>query len=324
MVSEEENKFIIIRVKRFIKLYEFLKMDLEMTQILSEKYERDFIDKVLPPDLTNIEDLNDLDDNNNSCNVQGQFGGGCNKKPKKGGGMKVDNMKINGKDINQECSNEEKNDDIEKDIEKDLDSCKTKGKNKILKKLYHKISKIVHPDKCDDKTKNKMFIDAKDYYDKDILIGLLNICTILKIDIDLSEIGKEEFVIIYTNVKQLEANIKRIKENVSWKWSNAANDNEKSKIKLWIQKKINNYFIKNIKFYINNLYPLTEYIEDEQTRNIIHSYLYPVCTLCSNVYKRKNKIARIKKCNHEYHLNCLNKWTDENNQYKCPTCIGAI
>jgi len=303
MTNNEDIELIIIRVNRFIKLYDFLKMDLKMTKVLSHKYEKKFIEEVLPQDLSNINDLNDLEGNKNedcrkSCNI------------------KID--KSNLKELNDK---EKMDKNLDEEIEKEFRKKDTK--NKMLKKLYYKVSKIAHPDKCNDKIKNKMFINAKEYYESNILIGLLEICTRLDIELDLQEIEKKEFVIIYNNIKNIETDIKKFKDSVSWKWSNSNDKEQKSKIKMWIKDKIMKYFLKEYEFHINKLYPKNIDI-DNKIYNEIISFLYPICLICNQEFKEKNKIGLIKKCKHEYHIGCLTKWIDKRNKYKCPICIKEI
>jgi len=196
-----------------------------------------------------------------------------------------------------------------------------------MKKLYYKISKVAHPDKCKDIIKTKLFLDAKKFYETDNLIGLLEICSKLKIDINLEKMNNTDFGIIYTNIKELEQNIKKIKESVSWKWSNTNDEKEKRKIKDWINNKIMKHFVTEYKFYPDNTLKELQLLNDaeqcvtDKIIEIIQTFLNPICTICSKSYKRKNKIYIIKKCNHEFHLNCLNNWIDKNNKYKCPICI---
>ena len=52
----------------------------------------------------------------------------------------------------------------------------------------------------------------------------------------LENISNDEFTIIYRNIKQVEINIKKCKDTVSWKWSNTQNNDEKKNIKSWIKK----------------------------------------------------------------------------------------
>lgn len=312
---------IELRIQRFIKLYEFLKMDLEMTELLSKRYEKKFIDEALPEDLTNIEHLDKLDKNDNIFSNKG----GCNKKGK-GSGMKLDKMNLK-KEESKDTEENKEYERLDREFEKELNELSNSDnvKNKMIKKVYHQISKVSHPDKCKDKLRNKMFIDAKEFYENEILIGLLYICSKLKINVKFENISNDEFTIIYRNIKEVESNIKKCKDTVSWKWSNTNNNDEKKNIKSWIKTKINNHFLINKKYKIDNIYPIKKYINVEgNISTMILSYLYPECILCSEQYRHKSKISIIKRCNHDYHESCLNKWIDRKNKYKCPLCINEF
>jgi hypothetical protein len=43
-----------------------------------------------------------------------------------------------------------------------------------------------------------------------------------------------------------------------------------------------------------------------------------ICAICQEDFKVKNIVREIKKCNHYYHIECIEKWLS--NKHTCPTC----
>jgi hypothetical protein len=106
--------------------------------------------------------------------------------------------------------------------------------NKIIKFYYKKIVIKTHPDKCKTYHNINFFRQSKIYYDKKILIGILNISSILKIDIILTNdmINRISFEINLFN-----SEILKFKKSLYLIWANS-NENNKKKIINSIIKKI--------------------------------------------------------------------------------------
>ena len=46
------------------------------------------------------------------------------------------------------------------------------------------------------------------------------------------------------------------------------------------------------------------------------------CSICFEKFERRQKIKTLKKCSHEYHSSCIDKWLIE--QKKCPMCNEEV
>lgn len=68
-------------------------------------------------------------------------------------------------------------------------------KNEPIKSIYRSLVKRTHPDKNSDPYMNGVYIDAKKYYEKDDLLGLLILCENIKhpydMDIPMDEVNQE-------------------------------------------------------------------------------------------------------------------------------------
>ena len=80
--------------------------------------------------------------------------------------------------------------------------------NIFIKKYYKIIILLLHPDKTDDINKHKLFIKTKEYYENNLIIGIIKSCNYLNIKIDdISEIIFNRILIEIRYIEQLINNI---------------------------------------------------------------------------------------------------------------------
>lgn len=87
-----------------------------------------------------------------------------------------------------------------------------KLKDKKLKKLYRKLSTYLHPDKGGSKDS---FNSLKKAYEEDNFLGLVNIASNNKVDIDVSE---EDTVLFEKSVESITKKIKEIQMTMVWQY----------------------------------------------------------------------------------------------------------
>lgn len=104
------------------------------------------------------------------------------------------------------------NNDINIDNHSELSKIK-----KIIKKLYHSISILTHPDKIKDDNLNKLFVLSQNAYENDNLIQLLSIQVKLDIDFQL-DLDNDCIELIQDNINDLSNNIEEIKNKNAWVW----------------------------------------------------------------------------------------------------------
>ena len=114
------------------------------------------------------------------------------------------------------------------ELEEDADIQTNKNKNSDLKKLYRKIATIAHPDKSTNEEHNEIFKDAAKAYQEDNLAKLLEIASVLNLEI--IDLSNESLTLVKNNISSLNKKIDIMKQNSSWAWSRAKNENEKQAI----------------------------------------------------------------------------------------------
>lgn len=93
------------------------------------------------------------------------------------------------------------------------DSKKIKSKKDIkLKKLYRKLSNYLHPDKGGSKNS---FHNLKKAYEEDNFLGLVNIASNNKVDIEINE---EDIALLEKSVESIVKKIKEIKMTMVWQY----------------------------------------------------------------------------------------------------------
>ena len=112
--------------------------------------------------------------------------------------------------------------------EENLEDVIETHKNKDLRKLYRKIASATHPDKTGDEDLSKVFDQAARAYEKDDLAALLDIAG--NLNIEIIELSPESLVLLKNNIDLLSKEINTLKENTSWYWANAKDEEEKNKI----------------------------------------------------------------------------------------------
>jgi hypothetical protein len=93
-----------------------------------------------------------------------------------------------------------------------LDVVKKEFKKPKLKKLYKKLSSVLHPDIGGD---GDLFLKLKQYYDSNNLFELIKIANENNIDYDLDE---DDINLMEKSANQMENEIQRIKQTLAWNW----------------------------------------------------------------------------------------------------------
>lgn len=96
-----------------------------------------------------------------------------------------------------------------------------KDKSDIEIKLFNKLFKIIavkcHPDKCNDETKNKLFLYANETKDDNDIIQLLFLFLQAKLE-DKLKLDEDEYNYIQNKIEKLEDYIDTIKQTIIYKW----------------------------------------------------------------------------------------------------------
>lgn len=99
-------------------------------------------------------------------------------------------------------------------------------KDNKIKSLFREIVKVAHPDKTMNSALNGFYIQAKNFYENNDIIGIYKICDDLSIDYEISE---NDFENIKENIEIIKNKISFIKNKITWKWVNT-DDREREKI----------------------------------------------------------------------------------------------
>lgn len=90
-------------------------------------------------------------------------------------------------------------------------------KNNLVKKLYHLISIVTHPDKTDDIKRNQLFLLSQLAYQENDLMKLIIICNDLHIIIP-TDYTTEDLELINQNIDNLSNQITKIHNKLAWIW----------------------------------------------------------------------------------------------------------
>jgi hypothetical protein len=100
-------------------------------------------------------------------------------------------------------------------------------KSPKVKKLYREIVKITHPDKCDKKSYNDIYVKATEYYDVNDKISLYKICNELDINYD---IDSEDNVEIQTRIDTFKGRITFLESTFTYQWIKMDNEMMKNEM----------------------------------------------------------------------------------------------
>ena len=244
------DKLFNLKLNKFINKSSYLENELEEIELLLLEYnmifENDFKKEIefikkrsgIIPENQSQETFE-----NNTKDIDVVFTNGASPEDIGMSGEKKENN-------NDDKKNEEENDDNinkEENREKNLEENENKNDltSIILKKLFHKIVIITHPDKS--KIKNnkyiELFIKAKRGYKERNILSLMNICVKLDINIikclneafkktgEMNIIKNKLYFILEIQIKGLEDKICFKKKTFVWCWANADTDYKKEIIK---------------------------------------------------------------------------------------------
>ena len=127
-------------------------------------------------------------------------------------------------DKNDAQEGAEKEEDIQSAEE---DEIKENIKSPKIKKLYREIVKLTHPDRVKNKRLNDLYLKATDFYDKNDIAGIYDICSELKIEYDMDE---EDAVNIMIKIKTLKDRIGFVESTFTWKWHYCKTDQERDQL----------------------------------------------------------------------------------------------
>jgi hypothetical protein len=116
---------------------------------------------------------------------------------------------------------------------------KKEKSSKYEKELFHKISKLTHPDKNPlmDETSRQLYSEASNAYTEHDVVKLNQIAKKLNIQIEAEQTVVER---LRLQIQQLVRETKIIEQNISWKWHNAESEKDKkSFIKMYIKSAVN-------------------------------------------------------------------------------------
>ncbi len=165
----------------------------------------------------------------------------------------------------------------------------------ILSRLYRKITRKTHPDKCDDEELHKIFKEATTAYKAKNLRKILTIAEDLNIEIP--SLTDDDIKMINTNCALLRSKIENVKQQVAWRWCTAQNDRQKNEIKEWVKEQL-----------ISKVMKVFDYDSCDNDES---------CSICLEIFRDGMKIAKLR-CNHLFHTDCINRWFEVN--FTCPLC----
>tara|TARA_B110001454_G_C12549691_1_gene363032 strand:+ start:9 stop:758 length:750 start_codon:yes stop_codon:yes gene_type:complete len=190
----------------------------------------------------------------------------------------------------QKENSEEQEEDI-LDEEKELSDISSD----ILNRLYRKITYKTHPDRSDDAEFNALFLEANKAYKAKNLPKILLLCE--KLNIPIPHLDDTDIKLMKTNCKLIRAKINRVKQQVSWRWCTSETEQQQNEIRKWVRDILAEHVLTKINYDSGDV--------DEK------------CSICLEIFRDSMVLAKIR-CNHLFHLDCINKWFDVN--FTCPLC----
>ncbi len=116
----------------------------------------------------------------------------------------------------------------EENIETNFEVADKNGiKDDKLKKIYHKIVKLTHPDKVQNEILNSIYIDASNAYEDNDIMTLYSICDNLYIDILIDD---EDVKMIKEKIEEFKTKISFLKETFTYKWMISSKESDRNKI----------------------------------------------------------------------------------------------
>jgi len=186
-----------IKLKRYLKQYEYLEILLEETKILFEEYNQQFLKEYY------------------------------NEEEQKKLAEKKENEKINNPKFNIDSENNINESNLDEDIfindANDMNDINDVD-DEILKKIYKRLSLKTHPDKT--KGKGDYFKKINVAHKKKDIVILIRIAKELSIDISDIVVDKSESIIstFDKNIQTLETEIRDLKHTVAWHWAHASQE----------------------------------------------------------------------------------------------------
>jgi hypothetical protein len=116
--------------------------------------------------------------------------------------------------------------EIEEEIKEIIEDRKNIEKDSKIKSLFREIVKVTHPDKTNNTALNNFYIQAKNCYETNDVIGIYKICDDLSIDYEINDNDLER---LKETIDQFRNKISFIKNKITWKWVNT-DEKEKEKI----------------------------------------------------------------------------------------------
>lgn len=190
----------------------------------------------------------------------------------------------------QKENSEEQEEDI-LDEEKELSDISSD----ILNRLYRKITYKTHPDRSNDAELNALFLEANKAYKAKNLPKILLLCE--KLNIPIPHLDDTDIKLMKTNCKIIRAKINRVKQQVSWRWCTSETEQQQNEIRKWVRDILAEHVLTKINYDSGDV--------DEK------------CSICLEIFRDSMVLAKIR-CNHLFHLDCINKWFDVN--FTCPLC----
>lgn len=125
------------------------------------------------------------------------------------------------------------------EVENDSDS----DSDKFFKAIYREIVKITHPDKIthlseeERESRNKIYIDSTDAYDKKILADILYCAYILKIPF---EVKQDDIKTLKESLHQNRMQSNFLEKTYTWQWYHSNDDIKNHLLNDFIVKQVNN------------------------------------------------------------------------------------
>jgi hypothetical protein len=139
----------------------------------------------------------------------------------------LDNQRAEAKKAQEAAQPKEKGDEgNQEDNDEILESSSAEKKPKVLQTIYRSIAKKTHPDICEDEELHEMFREAQEAYDQLDWIKMISIAN--KLDLDIPELPEDIELLIEENIENANKKIKKMKNTISWVWSDAADKEENS------------------------------------------------------------------------------------------------
>ena len=97
-------------------------------------------------------------------------------------------------------------------------------KPKELKKIYHKIASVIHPDNQEDGD-TELFKKAAKAYENNNVSQLLEVAS--EKNIEIPEMSEASVLLMDEKNKEIEREIEKLKNTVAWKWNSANTEEDK-------------------------------------------------------------------------------------------------